>query len=130
VTGIGVILVGLLLCFAGLRRSTWRCSPPASRSADWWPRRWAARPAPRRSSVSGAAEVAWARATLVFRAALVVVGAACGAVIGAKVFGLLEHDDGNVVLAVLFVLAVALLAGLAAQRFQVPGTAAAAQARS
>jgi hypothetical protein len=46
------------------------------------------------------------------------VGAIAGAVIGAKLFGLLQQGEGSVVIAVLFVLAFAFLAGLATQCFR------------
>jgi hypothetical protein len=65
-----------------------------------------------------AAVVAWVLANLVFRAALFVVGAIAGGVVGAKLFGLLEGGDGSVLLGILFVLAVAVLAGLVTQRYK------------
>jgi hypothetical protein len=65
-----------------------------------------------------AAVVAWVLANLVFRAALLVVGGIAGGVIGAKLFGLLEGGDGNVLLGIVFVLAVGAVSGLAAQRFR------------
>ena len=64
------------------------------------------------------AAVAWVLAVLVFEAALLVVGGIAGGVIGAKLYGLLQPDGGNVLLAVLFLLAVAVLWGLATQHFQ------------
>ncbi|CCH86967.1 Putative Nickel/cobalt efflux system [Modestobacter italicus] len=114
-TGVGVLAVGLLLCFAGL--ASIHLAVLASGFALGWLLA---------ESLGGslgvisivalcAAVVAWVLATLVFRAALLVVGGVAGGVIGAKLFGLLEGDDGNVLLAVLFTLAVAVLAGLAAQ---------------
>jgi hypothetical protein len=54
---------------------------------------------------------------LVLRAALFFVGAIAGGVVGAKLFGLLQHGEGSIVLAVLFVLAVAFISGLATHRF-------------
>lgn len=116
-TGVGVLAVGLLLCFAGL------ASVHLALLASGFALGWLVA-----ESLGGsvgvvaivatcAAVVAWILATLVFRAGMLVVGAIAGGVIGAKLYGLLEGDDGNVVLAILFVLAVAVLTGLAAQRF-------------
>src|SRR3954471_10871345 len=117
VSGVGVVLVGLVLCFLGL----W--SVHLALLASGFALGWLLA-----ESLGGslavtfvvaacAAVVAWALATFVFRAGLLVIGAIAGGVIGAKLFGLLEGGDGNVLLAVLFVLAVAVLTGLAAQRF-------------
>lgn len=116
-TGVGVAAVGLVLCFAGLRSI--HLALLASGFALGWLFA---------ESLDGSlavvavvalcsAVVAWVLAVLVFKAALLVVGGIAGGVIGAKLFGLLQPDDGSAVLAVLFVLAVAVLAGLATQRF-------------
>jgi hypothetical protein len=116
-TGLGVLAVGLLLCFAGLYSV--HLAVLASGFALGWlvAESLGGSVAVVATVALCAAVVAWVLATLVFRAALLVVGAIAGGVIGAKLFGLLEGDDGNVLLAVLFVLAVAVLTGLAAQRF-------------
>jgi hypothetical protein len=117
VTGVGAALVGLLLCFAGLR--SLHLAVLASGFALGWLFA---------ESLDGslavvavvalsAAVVAWVLAVVVFKAALFVVGGIAGGVIGAKLFGLLQPDEGNALLAVLFVLAVAALSGLATQRF-------------
>ena len=53
----------------------------------------------------------------VFRAALFFVGLIAGGVIGAKLFGLLQGNDHNVLLGVIFVVAVAFISGIATQRF-------------
>jgi hypothetical protein len=116
-TGVGVLAVGLLLCFAGL--ASVHLAVLASGFALGW---LVAEALGGSLSVIAivavcAAAVAWVLATLVFRAALLVVGGVAGGVIGAKLYGLLEGDDDNVVLAVLFVLAVAVLTGLATQRY-------------
>jgi hypothetical protein len=55
---------------------------------------------------------------LVLRAALFFVGAIAGGVVGAKLFGLLRHGEGSIVPAVLFVVAMAFIAGVATQRFR------------
>jgi hypothetical protein len=117
VTGVGLAVVGLLLCFVGLRSI--HLAVLASGFALGWLVA---------EGLGGSLTVAviialcvalvcWVLAVVVFRAALFVVGGIAGAVIGAKLFGLLEGDHGNVVLAVIFVVAVAVLTGLAAQRF-------------
>jgi hypothetical protein len=117
VTGVGVVVVGLLLCFAG-RRSI-HLAVLASGFALGWLLAESLGSSPGVAAVVAAcaAVVAWVLATFVFRAAMFVVGAVAGGVIGAKLFGLLEGDDGSVVLAILFVVAVAVLTGLATQRF-------------
>ncbi|MGY1641500.1 hypothetical protein ACI782_10250 [Geodermatophilus sp. SYSU D00703] len=117
-TGVGVVVVGLLLCFAG--RLSIHLTVLASGFALGWLLAESLGGSPGVAVVVAAcsAVVAWVLATFVFRAALFVVGAFAGGVIGAKLFGLLQGDDGNVVLAILFVVAVAVLTGLATQRFR------------
>ena len=116
-TGVGVLAVGLLLCFAGL--ASVHLAVLASGFALGWlvAESLGGSVAVVTIVAACAAVVAWILATLVFRAGMLVVGAIAGGVIGAKLYGLLEGSDGNAVLAVLFVVAVALLTGLAAQRF-------------
>jgi hypothetical protein len=116
-TGVGVLAVGLLLCFAGLA-SVHLAVLASGFALGWLVAESLGGSVAVTAIVAGcAAVVAWILATVVFRAGLLVVGGVAGGVIGAKLYGLLEGDDGNAVLAVLFVLAVALLTGLAAQRF-------------
>jgi len=116
-TGVGLAVVGLLLCFVGLR------SIHLALLASGFALGWLVAEGLGASAAVGfivalcAAVVGWVLARVVFRAALFVVGAIAGGVIGAKLFGLLEGGHGNVLLAVLFVVAVAVLTGLAAQRF-------------
>jgi hypothetical protein len=116
-TGVGLAVVGLLLCFAGLRSI--HLAVLASGFALGWlvAEGLGASLAVTAIVALCAAVVGWVLATLVFRAALFVVGGIAGGVIGAKLFGLLEGDDGNALLAVIFVVAVAVLTGLAAQQF-------------
>ncbi|MGY1746451.1 hypothetical protein [Blastococcus sp. SYSU D00695] len=117
-SGVGVLAVGLLLCLAGM------VSIHLTVLASGFALGWLLAEALGGSLgvvaivAACAAVVAWVLASLVFRAALLVVGAIAGGVIGAKLFGLLQGDDGSAVLAVLFVLAVAALSGLIAQRFR------------
>jgi hypothetical protein len=116
-SGLGVLAVGLVLCFLGVR--SLRGAVLASGFALGW---LLAEPFGAGLAtafiVAGAAALAGVLlATLVFRVAFFFVGAIAGAVIGAKLFGILQQGEGSVVIAVLFVLASAFLAGLAAQRF-------------
>jgi len=117
VTGVGLLVVGLLLCFVGLR--SLHLAVLASGFALGWLVAEGLGSSVAVATVVAvcAAVVGWVLATLVFRAGLFVVGGIAGGVIGAKLFGLLDGDDGNVLLAVIFVVAVAVLTGLAAQRF-------------
>jgi hypothetical protein len=118
VTGVGVLAVGLLLCFAGA--ASLHLAVLASGFAlGWLVAESLGGSVAVTAIVAGcAAVVAWILATLVFRAGLLVVGGIAGGVIGAKLYGLLQGDDGSVVLAIVFVLAVAVLTGLAAQRYR------------
>ena len=116
-TGVGLAVVGLLLCFVGLRSI--HLAVLASGFALGWlvAEGLGASLAVAAIVAVCAGVVGWVLATVVFRAALFVVGGIAGGVIGAKLFGLLDGDDGNVLLAVIFVVAVAVLTGLAAQRW-------------
>ena len=116
-TGLGVAAVGLLLCFAG--RLSIHLALLASGFALGWllAGELGASAAVAVVVAACAAVVVWVLATFVFRAAMFVVGAVAGGVIGARLFELLEGDEGNAVLAILFAVAVAVLVGLAAQRF-------------
>jgi hypothetical protein len=117
VTGVGLAVVGLLLCFVGLRSI--HLAVLASGFALGWLVAEGLGGSLAVATVVAVcvAVVGWVLATVVFRAALFVVGGIAGGVIGAKLFGLLDGDEGNVLLAVIFVVAVAVLTGLAAQRF-------------
>jgi hypothetical protein len=117
-SGFGVLAVGLVLCFLGVGSLHlavamsgfalgWLLSEPLGASG-----------LTAFLIAVAAAVAAWVLAVLVFRTALFFVGAMCGGVIGAKLFGLLEQDSGNVVLAMLFVLASAFVVGIAVQRFR------------
>lgn len=65
----------------------------------------------------GGAVVAWVLVTLVLKTALFFVGGITGAVIGARLYTLLQPTGGNVVVAVVFVLAAAVLGGWLASRW-------------
>jgi hypothetical protein len=118
VTGVGLAAVGLLLCFVGMRSI--HLAVLASGFALGWLVAEGLGGTVAVAAVVGvtAAVAGWVLATFVFRASLFVVGGIAGGVIGAKLFGLLEGGDGNVVLGTVFVVAVAVLTGLAAQRFR------------
>jgi hypothetical protein len=116
-TGVGLAVVGLLLCFVGLRSI--HLAVLASGFALGWLIADGLGGSPGVAAIVAvcAAVVGWVLANVVFRAALFVVGGIAGGVIGAKLFGLLEGGDGNIVVALVFVVAVAVVTGLAAQRF-------------
>ena len=116
-SGIGVLVVGLLLCFVGVK--SLHLAVLASGFALGW-----LVTEPFNASIGvafvvalAAAVACWVVATFVFRAALFFVGLIAGAVVGAKLFGLLGGNDHSVVLAVIFVVAVAFISGIATQRF-------------
>jgi hypothetical protein len=123
-SGVGVLLVGLLLCFAGV--ASVHLAVLASGFALGWVFA---------ESLGGslaviavvalaAAVTAWILATFVLRAGLFVVGAVAGGVIGAKVFGLLQGgDDSSIVVGLVFVVAIATLTGFLTQRFHEPAVA-------
>jgi hypothetical protein len=116
-SGVGLVVLGLLLCFVGLR-SIHLAVLVSGFALGWLVAEGLGASLGAAAIVAlCAAVVGWVLATVVFRASLFVVGGIAGGVIGAKVFGLLEGEDGNVLLAVIFVVAVAVLTGLAAQRF-------------
>jgi hypothetical protein len=119
-TGLGVLAVGLVLCFVGMASA--HLAVLASGFALGWlvAEALGAELATLAVVAIASAVVAWVVVTLVLRTALFVVGAVAGGVIGAKLFGLLQGGEGNVLLALLFVLSVAALTGLAAQRFRQP----------
>jgi hypothetical protein len=116
-SGLGVVAVGLVLCFAGL----WslHLAVLASGFALGWLLAEALGGSLAVTAIVAlcAAVVAWVLATLVFRTALFVVGAVTGGVIGAKLFGMLQ-DDGSALIAVVFVVSVAFVTGVATQRFK------------
>ena len=117
-TGVGVAVVGLLLCFAG--RLSIHLALLASGFALGWLMAETLGASPGVAAIVAlcAAVVVWILATLVFRAALFVIGTVAGGVIGSRIFELLEGDQGSVLLAILFAAAVGVLTGLAVQRFR------------
>jgi hypothetical protein len=117
ISGLGVLAVGAVLCFAGVR--SLNLALFGSGFAVGW-----LMTEPFDASVLTALMVAVATAVvavvlarIVFRASLFFVGGIAGAIIGAKLFGLLQPEGGSVVLLVLFVVATSFIGGLATQRF-------------
>jgi hypothetical protein len=117
-SGLGVFTVGLMvLCFVGVR--SLHVAVVASGFALGW-RLAEGSGAGLGTSASVAVAVAlgaWGVATFVFHAAPFFVVAIAGVVVRARLFSLLAHGEGSVVVAMLFVLAVAFIAELATQRF-------------
>ena len=113
-----LILVGALLCFAGAR-STRIVVLACGFGASWL----LADAFGATTATALLVAVAGAVATLVLtllvsRLLLFVTGCVIGAVIGARLYVLLSADGDSVLLAVIFVPAVALVCGFLAQRYQ------------
>ncbi len=117
-SGLAVLAVGLVLCFLGVR--SLRVAALVSGFALGWllAESFGAGLGAGLIIAGSAAVAGLLVATFVVRIAFFFVGALAGAVIGAKLFGLLQQGEGSVVIAVLFVVAFGFLAGLAAQRFR------------
>jgi len=117
VSGLGALVVGLVLCFVGVK---WL---PVAVLASGFALGWLLTE-PFNASLGvefvvalAVAVAARVLATFVFRAALFFVGLITGGVIGAKLFGLLQGNDHNILLGMIFVVAVAFISGIATQRF-------------
>jgi len=67
---------------------------------------------------AGTALIAWALVTLVFKAAWFVVGLIAGALIGARLYGILAAGDRSALLATVVVVATALAFGFLADRYK------------
>jgi len=117
VTGVVVLLVGVLLCFYGIRSvnlallasgfAIGYLIADAVGSTGW-------------TAVLvglGSALLAWVLVTLVFRFATFVVGFATGAVIGAKFWSALNNPSTSVLLGVVLVVAVAFLSAFLAEKY-------------
>jgi hypothetical protein len=117
-TGLAGIAVGLLLCFAGARSVN--LAVLASGFALGWliTEPFDASFLTALIVAVASAAAAWVLAHLVFRVAMFFVGGLAGAVIGAKIFGLLQSGDRSVVLVVLFVAATGFIGGLVTQRYR------------
>ena len=114
VSGRGVLAVGLVLCFSG-RRSL----QVAVLACGWLVAEGLGAQLLTTAVVAVVAALAsWAVTRVVFGAAVFFVGALAGGVVGAKLFGLLQQGEGSRVLALLFVVAMAIVVGVATQRFR------------
>ena len=118
VSGLGIVAVGLVLCFLGARSI--HIALLASGFALGWLLAYAFNATPLASLVFGlvAALAAWVLARLIFGLGLFMVGALAGAVVGAKLFAFLQQGQGSVILAGLFVVATGFVAGVATRRFR------------
>ncbi|MEQ3552533.1 hypothetical protein WIS52_18830 [Pseudonocardia nematodicida] len=117
-TGLGVLVVGLVLCLAGGRSVDlallasgfavgWLLTEPYDASFGT-------------AVLVGVAVAAgsWLLARVVFKVALLAIGGLAGAVVGAKIFGLLQPVDRSVLLVLLFVAATAVIGALVTRRFR------------
>ncbi len=116
-TGVVVLLVGVLLCFYGIRSVNLALLASGfalgylvadAVGATGW------------TAVLvglGAAVLAWVLLSLVFRFATFVVGLATGAVIGAKFWSALHNPQTSVLLGVVLVAAVAFLSAFLAEKY-------------
>lgn len=116
--GLPVLAVGALLCYAGARSV--HIALLASGFALGWLITESFNASFLTDLVVGLAVAAatWVLAHLIFKVALFCIGGMAGAVIGAKIFGLLQPGERSVLLVVLFVAAAAFIGGLVTQRFQ------------
>jgi len=116
-TGVVVLLVGVLLCFYGIRSVNLALLASGfalgylvadAVGATGW------------TAVLvglGAAVLAWVLVSLVFRFATFVVGLATGAVIGAKFWSALHNPQTSVLLGIVLVAAVAFLSAFLAEKY-------------
>lgn len=116
-TGWVILAVGAVLCFYGAR--SLHVAVLTSGFALGWLLADAFNATALTSLVFGlfAGIAAWVLTRLVFGIAMFVVGALAGAVVGAKLFALLQQGEGSYVLAVLFVAASAFIGGVVTRRF-------------
>jgi hypothetical protein len=113
-----LILIGALLCFMGAR-STRIVILAGGFGASWLLADAFGASTTTMILVAAAGALATFVITLlVSRFLLFVTGCVIGAVVGARLFVLLSGDDDNVLLAVVFVPAVAVVCGFLAQRYQ------------
>jgi hypothetical protein len=118
VSGLGVVAVGLVLCFYG-RRSLQVAVLASGFALGWLLAEGLDADVLTTAAVAVVTGLAgWAVTRVVAGAAVFFVGALAGGVVGAKLFGLLQQGEGSVVLALLFVAAVAVVTGVATQRFR------------
>lgn len=115
--GLAVMAIGLILCFLGV--GSIHLAVPASGFAIAWmlADNFDATAATGLLIGLGGAATAWIVVSLILRAAGFFVGAIAGGVIGSKLYTLLQRDDSSVVLAIVFVVSIAVLAGFLTNRF-------------
>lgn len=117
-TGWVAVVIGLLLCFAGMASLHLAVLLSGFGLAWMLADAFGASGATTLVIAAAGALAAWVLVSLVFRTALFFVGAIVGAAIGAKLYGVLQQGDGSVVVAVVFVLAVAFACGYLANRWR------------
>lgn len=117
-TGLVAVLIGALLCFAGV--ASLHLGVLLSGFGACWIVADAVGASPSTSLIIGiaGAVVAWILVSLVFRVALFFVGGVAGALIGAKLYSLLQSDR-NILVALIFAAALAIVCGWLANRWRV-----------
>ncbi|MDN5790079.1 MAG: DUF4203 domain-containing protein [Micrococcales bacterium] len=114
-----LVLVGAVLCFAGIA-STHIAVLVSGFGLAWLLADGIGASAGTALVIALAGAIAaWVLVRLVFKAALFFVGGLVGAVIGARLYTLLQPSGGSVVIAVVFVVAAAFLSGWLANRWSV-----------
>jgi len=113
-----VLLIGLVLCFFGV--GSVQVAVLAAGFAACWMLADAFNAEPLTALIVSAcgAVLAWLLVTLVFRTASFFLGTVLGAVIGAKIFTLVDDGDASVLLALVLVPAVALACGFLANHLR------------
>lgn len=118
-TGLVTVVIGLVLCFAGLASLHLAVALSGFGLAWMLADAFGASGGTALIIALAGALAAWVLVSLVFRTALFFVGAVVGAAIGAKAYSILEQSsDGSAIVAVVFVLAVGFLAGWLANRWR------------
>lgn len=116
-TGWAAVVIGLALCFAGI--ASMHLAVLLSGFGLGWllADAFGASAGTAVIIAAAAALIAWVLVTLIFRTTLFFVGAIVGSVIGAKLYGILQGSSSSVVVAVVFVGAVAFICGWIANRW-------------
>lgn len=117
-SGVVLVILGALLCFWGI--GSVRVGVPTAGFALGWFLSDLFGGSATTTLVVGLAVAlgAWVVGALIFRLASFFLGAVTGAVVGAKLFFLLAGDGTSAVLSMVFIPAVALVAGLGAHHFR------------
>ena len=118
VTGLVLVLIGALLCFAGVA-SVQLGVLAAGFGLGWFVAQlFDAGTGTALLVAAGAALLCWLVTTVVFRASTFVLGVVVGGLIGSRLYALLSGDDTSVLLALVFVPCVAIVGGLLATRYR------------